>query len=100
MTAIKEFEVIVCKCGGAFAACTQHDDENWIQEKAAYIAKGCTIEMREEIGWAKCTCPKLSELETEMLEALKEAEKHHQGAHSEIGHLLREIIAKAEGGNP
>lgn len=32
----------------------------------------------------------------ELLEACKEALKHHQGGHSEIGHMLRNAIKKAE----
>ena len=31
----------------------------------------------------------------ELLEAFKESLKHHQGGHSEIGHLLRDVIEKA-----
>jgi len=33
----------------------------------------------------------------DLLRACIEAEKHHQGGHSEIGHLLREAIKKALG---
>jgi len=31
----------------------------------------------------------------ELLEVCKEALRHHQGGHSEIGHKLRDIIEKA-----
>ena len=33
----------------------------------------------------------------DLLAACKEAERHHQGYHSEVGKMLRAAIAKAEG---
>lgn len=39
---------------------------------------------------------KLIEIAPLLLDACIQAEKHHQGKHSEIGYLLREVIALSE----
>ena len=47
-------------------------------------------------GTAECKAnAKLIAASPELLNACIEALKHHQGGHSEIGHILREAIKKA-----
>jgi hypothetical protein len=56
-------QVIVCKCGATFAACTEpecYTEAHWKRDVTKYVKKGCTIKMipAEENQWGECTCPK------------------------------------------
>lgn len=61
-------------------------------------AINCPESLRElAAALAKAEIRGLREVNADLLAACKEAERHHQGHHSEVGKMLRAVIAKAEG---
>lgn len=56
-----KIQVIICKCGATFAGCTEpecYTDSGWLKDLGLYLKKGCSIEMRKELTFQKCTCEK------------------------------------------
>tara|TARA_R110000744_G_scaffold128069_1_gene235086 strand:+ start:719 stop:931 length:213 start_codon:yes stop_codon:yes gene_type:complete len=54
-------EIINCKCGKSFAACTDGmQDEEWREERIEYVKVGCTINFvdRQDFNFESCDCPK------------------------------------------
>ena len=58
----KKTQIIKCKCGKTFAACTEpecYTDKDWIKSLRKYVLDGCSVEVvdtNSDWKFEKCIC--------------------------------------------